>query len=173
MHVRRGDEQAAEAVAAWGKIKKRDRWLPAQSLDPSGWPPLLRASTCMWGAVAGIAAASLALAVLHQTLEAVGKAQKPQGPQPKLPEPGPGFEKRAGAGRAFSSRAWSSRPAPTVPKAAGSARMSPVSAPLPAATAAHCRRHSSAADGKWTAPLWQSESAKEALNKARRVLKRK
>ena len=147
---------------------------PAQSLDPSGWPPLLRASTCMWGAVAGIAAASLALAVLHQTLEAVGKAQKPQGPQPKLPEPGPGFEKRAGAGRAFSSRAWSSRPAPTVPESKQEApaclqflRPCP---PPPLPTAAVTRP---AADGKWTAPLWQSESAKEALNKARRVLKRK
>lgn len=51
----------------------------------------------MWGAIAGIAAASLALAVLHQTLEATGLSEKKPKEQGKLPEPGPGFEKRAGA----------------------------------------------------------------------------
>lgn len=50
----------------------------------------------MWGAIAGIAAASLALAVLHQTLEATGLSEKKPKEQGKLPEPGPGFEKRAG-----------------------------------------------------------------------------
>lgn len=76
----------------------------------------------MWGAIAGIAAASLALAVLHQTLEATGLSEKKPKEQGKLPEPGPGFEKRA--------------------------------------------------DGKWTAPLWESASAQEALKKARRVLRK-
>lgn len=52
-------------------------------------------TSSMWGAIAGIAAASLALAVLHQTLEATGLSEKPK-EQGKLPEPGPGFEKRPG-----------------------------------------------------------------------------
>lgn len=76
----------------------------------------------VWGVFAGIAAASVALAVLHQTLEAAGLSEKPK-EQGKLPEPGPGFEKRA--------------------------------------------------DGKWTAPLWESATTQEALRKAKRVLKRK
>lgn len=52
----------------------------------------------MWGAIVGIAAASVALAVLHQTLEATGlsKSEKPQKPG-QLPEPGPDFQKKAGA----------------------------------------------------------------------------
>lgn len=29
------------------------------------------------------------------------------------------------------------------------------------------------ADGKWSAPLWESASAREALSRAKRVLKRK
>ena len=49
----------------------------------------------MWGAIVGIAAASVALAVLHQTLEATGHKERPHKPG-QLPEPGPGFEKKAG-----------------------------------------------------------------------------
>jgi hypothetical protein len=50
----------------------------------------------MWGAIAGITAASLALAVLHQTLEASGRApQQPQKPG-ELPPPGPDFKKQPG-----------------------------------------------------------------------------
>ena len=50
----------------------------------------------MWGAIVGVAAASLALAVLHQTLEATGLAPpKPEKPK-ELSEPGKDFQKKAG-----------------------------------------------------------------------------
>ncbi|KAI3428648.1 hypothetical protein D9Q98_007471 [Chlorella vulgaris] len=51
----------------------------------------------MWGAVIGIAAASLALAVVHQTLEAINQSQAPPPPPQKtaeLPPPGPDFKKQ-------------------------------------------------------------------------------
>jgi hypothetical protein len=55
----------------------------------------------MWGAVIGIAAASLALAVVHQTLEAINQSQAPPPPPQKtaeLPPPGPDFKKQPGKG---------------------------------------------------------------------------
>ena len=50
----------------------------------------------MWGAIVGVAAASLALAVLHQTLEATGLAPQKHEKPKELPEPGKDFQKKAG-----------------------------------------------------------------------------
>ena len=58
----------------------------------------------MWGAVVGVAAASLALAVLHQTLEATGLSPaQPEKPR-ELAEPGKDFKTKAGeCGRTFGA----------------------------------------------------------------------
>ena len=58
----------------------------------------------MWGAVLGIAGASLALAVLHQTLER-GEGQKVEKPG-ALPEPGPDFKKAAGQRGSAAAVRW-------------------------------------------------------------------
>ena len=51
----------------------------------------------MWGAIAGIAAASVALALLHQTLEATGLSEKKPAKPKELEQPGPDFKTKPGA----------------------------------------------------------------------------
>lgn len=53
--------------------------------------------TQMWGAIVGIAAASVALALLQQTLEGTGLSEKKAGKPKELEQPGPDFKSRPGA----------------------------------------------------------------------------
>ena len=117
----------------------------------------------MWGAIAGVAAASLALALLHSSLEGgAGNSSKPEKPG-ALPEPGGDWKRAAGArppprprgdvggagrggGGCARTRETERNPTPPPPR--------------------------TAADGKWKAPLWESVSAADALKQAKRVVKK-
>ena len=76
----------------------------------------------VWGVVASVLGASVALAVVHQAIETLGQAAKPPEKPASLAPPDKDFKK------------------------------SP--------------------DGKFKAPLWQSATAQEVLNKAKRVGKK-
>ena len=113
----------------------------------------------MWGAIVGVAAASLALAVLHQTLESIGSQEKPKAEKPgQLEAPGPDFKRSAGGrqrrcGRGALCAACKGQLV-TLPVCAP---LSPTHPLLPP-------------DGKFKAPLWQS-GTKDVLNKAKRFFK--
>ena len=121
---------------------------------------LLAGAAHMWGAILGIAGASVALAVLHQAVEYGAKAQQAE-KQGALPEPGPDFKKAPGARRRAAAALFRALPGARVAAGSGRPPGTPARAPAPCC-----------ADGQWKAPLWESTSAREALNKAKRAVRK-
>ena len=91
----------------------------------------------MWGAIVGVAAASLALAALHQTLEATGLAPQKPGKPKELSEPGKGFQKKAGECLSEQAALSEQSPCPT-PAAAKDTLAWPVAGCRVAAQACCC-----------------------------------